>query len=191
MNRAHLEYLVSKDWERRLEADLVPWLESHAPLGDDVLEVGPGPGLTTDILRRRCPRVTAVELDKALATSLSDRLAGTNVAVIEGDAAELELPANRFSSATCFSMLHHVPTADQQDRVLGEILRVLRPGAFLLAVDAKDVALIRAGHEDDVFNPLSPDTLAQRLLGLGYCDVRLEQTEYEIRFSAHKPLPQH
>jgi ubiquinone/menaquinone biosynthesis C-methylase UbiE len=147
--------------------------------------------LTTDILRRRCPRVTAVELDEALAASLADRLAGTNVAVIGGDAGQLELPANRFSAATCFSMLHHVPTAGQQDRVLAEILRVLRPGALLLAVDAKDVAPIRAGHEDDVFNPLSPDTLAKRLLGLGYCNIRLEQTEYEIRFTAQKPLPQH
>jgi len=46
------EFLASPDWARMLETDLLPWLGRVADLGDDVLEVGPGPGLTTDKLRR-------------------------------------------------------------------------------------------------------------------------------------------
>ncbi len=46
MNRAHLDFLASPDWKRMLEADLVPWMDGSGDLGDDVLEVGGGPGLT-------------------------------------------------------------------------------------------------------------------------------------------------
>ena len=70
MNRTHLEYLASSEWADRLQTDLLPWLESTVQLGDDVLEIGPGPGLTTDLLRQRVAAVTAVELDADLAADL-------------------------------------------------------------------------------------------------------------------------
>ena len=56
MNRSHLDFLASPAWARMLETDLLPWLVGVADLGDDVLEVGPGPGLTTDLLRARADR---------------------------------------------------------------------------------------------------------------------------------------
>jgi 16S rRNA A1518/A1519 N6-dimethyltransferase RsmA/KsgA/DIM1 with predicted DNA glycosylase/AP lyase activity len=40
----------------------------------DEQEVGPGPGLATDILRRLVARVTAAELDSELAGKLAARL---------------------------------------------------------------------------------------------------------------------
>ena len=102
MNRAHLEYLASSEWAEALQTDLLPWLESTVQLGDDVLEIGPGPGLTTDLLRHRVAAVTAVEIDADLAAHLKVRFAGTNVEVLWGDGTELPLPADRFSAATCF-----------------------------------------------------------------------------------------
>ena len=50
MNKAHLEFLASPVWAEMLQTELLPWLAQVADLGDYVLEVGPGPGLTTDIL---------------------------------------------------------------------------------------------------------------------------------------------
>jgi SAM-dependent methyltransferase len=187
VNEAHLEFLGSPEWARMLETDLLPWLERVADLGDDVLEVGPGPGLTTDLLRQRAARVTAVELDDALARALAARLAGTNVEVVHGDAADTGLPANRFSAATCFSMLHHVPSPRTQDRILVELHRVLRPGAALFATDSRDLDAIRAFHQDDVFVPLGEDAVAPRLADAGFVDVDIEVRDYEIRFSARKP----
>jgi len=187
MNQLHLDYLVSPEWATRLETDLLPWIERVAELGDDVIEVGPGPGLTTDIIRLRTERVTAVDIDDDLAAALRERMSGTNVDVVHGDATCLDLPSDRFSAATCFNMLHHVPSAEEQDRVLTEILRVLRPGAALFATDARDTELLRAAHEDDTFVPLSADTVVSRLRALGYGDVDLEVTEYEMRFAARKP----
>jgi SAM-dependent methyltransferase len=185
MNQAHLDFLASPDWARMLETDLLPWLERVGDLGDDVLEVGPGPGLTTDILRRRAARITAVELDDSLADALAERLTGTNVEVVHGDASDTGLPPDRFSAATCFSMLHHVPSREIQDRVFREILRVLRPGAALFASDSRDVDVIRAFHEDDVFVPLGHD-LSPRLEQAGFVDVDIELGDFEVRFTARK-----
>src|SRR5207244_2877475 len=53
VNQAHLDFLGSAEWAEMLKADVLPWIEAASDLGDDVLEVGPGPGLTTDLLRER------------------------------------------------------------------------------------------------------------------------------------------
>jgi SAM-dependent methyltransferase len=132
-------------------------------------------------------QLTAVEIDDALASALEQRLAGTNVLVIHGDGRETGLPTGRFSAATCFSVLHHIPTADAQDQVLAEIHRVLRPGARLFATDSRDLELIRGGHVDDVFVPLAEDTIIPRLERAGFVDVDIEVGDYQLRFMATKP----
>jgi SAM-dependent methyltransferase len=187
VNQAHLEFLASPEWKRMLETDLLPWIDRVADLGDDVLEVGPGPGLTTDLLRERAARVTAVELDDALADALAQRLAGTNVEVMHGDARKTGLATERFSAATCFSVLHHIPTRDAQDEVFAEIHRVLRPGAGLFATDSRDLDVIRQGHVDDIFVPLPEDTIIPRLERAGFIDVDVEVGDYQLRFEARKP----
>lgn len=58
MNEYHLEMLSSPKWAEMLERDLLPWIVSVGELGEDVLEIGPGPGLTTDLLRKRTARLT-------------------------------------------------------------------------------------------------------------------------------------
>ena len=187
MNKTHLEFLASPDWARMLETDLLPWLDGVAGLGDDVLEVGPGPGLTTDLLRTRTARVTAVEVDDALAGALAQRLAGTNVEVILGDGTDTGLPAGRFSAATSFSMLHHMPTPRHQDLLFAELYRVLRPGGAFVATDSRDLDAIRAGHVDDVFVPVDPATLRGRLEAVGFTAVSVDVGDYQIRFHATKP----
>ena len=187
MNKTHLEFLASPDWARMLETDLLPWLDGVAGLGDDVLEVGPGPGLTTDLLRTRTARVTAVEVDDALAGALAQRLAGTNVEVILGDGTDTGLPAGRFSAATSFSMLHHMPTPEQQDLLFAELYRVLRPGGAFVGTDSRDLDAIRAGHVDDVFVPVDPATLPSRLEAVGFTAVSIDVGDYQIRFHATKP----
>lgn len=54
MNKFHRRYCRSALWARRLERSLLPWVLGETDLGDDVLEIGPGPGVTTDLLRRGC-----------------------------------------------------------------------------------------------------------------------------------------
>src|SRR5947208_9991826 len=62
---------------------------------DRVLEIGPGLGTLTRELAQRCRRVVAVEIDPLLVTVLQgETLAAlANVAVIRGDALEIDLAA--------------------------------------------------------------------------------------------------
>jgi SAM-dependent methyltransferase len=190
VNQGHLDFLASPQWAQMLETDLLPWLDGVAYLGDDVLEVGPGPGLTTDLLRQRTARLTAVEVDAPLAAALTARLAGTNVEVLHCDATDTGLPSDRFSAATCFSMLHHVPSSDLQDLLFAELRRVLRHGGVFVGTDSRDLDAIRAGHVDDVFVPVDPETLSQRLEVAGFAEIGIEVSEYQIRFRATKAAPE-
>jgi SAM-dependent methyltransferase len=186
VNELHLQFLASPQWAAMLKNELLPWLRSVGDLGDDILEIGPGPGLTTDLLKELAPRVTALELDEQLARSLSARLKDTNVTVINGDATQTGLETGRFSAATSFSMLHHVPEAETQDRVFAEVHRVLKPGAIFAVVDSLDIDAIRAGHVDDIFVPVDPDTLGARLEAVGFSKPVIEIGSYEFRAHALK-----
>jgi SAM-dependent methyltransferase len=188
VNRSHIEFLSSPRWAEMLETDLLPWVLTVGDLGSDVLEIGPGPGLTTDLLRQRTERVTAVEVDAGLAARLAARLAGTNVDVINGDATSTALDSDRFSAATCFSVLHHMATPPEQDLLFSEVTRVLRPGGIFVGVDSRDLDPIRQNHEGDTFTPVPPATLPGRLMAAGLADVRLDEDSYQIRFVAKKPV---
>lgn len=187
MNQAHVDFLSSPAWARWLEDELLPWIEAAGDLGDDLLEIGPGPGLTTDLLRARVPRVTAVELDDALAAALQERMAGTNVEVVRADATDSGLPSERFSAAACFSMLHHLPSPAKQDLLFSEVLRTLRPGGLFLATDSQDLEVIRAFHENDIFVPVGTDHLDERLASAGFTAIKVATTEYEVLISAERP----
>ena len=107
---------------------------------------GPGPGRTTEVLADLALRLTAVEVDGELARSLAARMTGTNVEVIQGDATELHFADGRFSAALSFTMLHHVPSAVAQDRLLAEVARVLRPGGVFAGTDSLDSKEFRELH---------------------------------------------
>ena len=136
MNRFHRWYCRSGFWKTMLKTQVIPWALKGVDLGNDVLEVGPGPGLTTDILRQRLQNVTSIEIDPRLAASLQARMQKTNVKVIQGDATAMPFPADSFSAAVSFTMLHHVPSAELQNRLIAEVFRVLKPDGIFAGTDS-------------------------------------------------------
>lgn len=177
MNELHLQFCASAEWAEIIEGEVLPWAVGDHDLGDDVLEVGAGPGLTTDVLRQRVARLTAVEIDPELAGALRSRLRGTNVEVVEGDATRLPLESDRFSAATTFNMLHHVPSAELQDRVLAELCRVLRPGGLLIGTDGVASDTLDEFHVGDVYVPCDPAGMPARLRAAGFVDVRVDRAD--------------
>ena len=99
MNLLHRWYCGSSRWAAVVEGSLLPWVLDGAELGPRLLEVGPGPGLTTDVLRHRAVSLTALELDQALAAKLGRRLGGTGVRVVRGDGAALPFRGGSFDAA--------------------------------------------------------------------------------------------
>jgi SAM-dependent methyltransferase len=173
MNAGHMAYCASEDWRRLVHETILPEALRGVELGDDAVEIGPGPGFTTDVLRTVTAHLTAVELDEVLAAALSARLAGGNVDVVVGDATALDFPSGRFSGAASFHMLHHIAPAGAQDRALAELARVLRPGGTLVAADGTYSEGSAAFHEGDTYNPLDPADLPGRLGAAGFGQVRV------------------
>jgi len=118
-----------------VETYILPWTLEGLNLGSDVLEVGPGPGVSTDLLRPRVPHLTCVEADRGFAEKLRRRV-DPSVRVMCEDATAMSLPDQSFDAAVCFTMLHHVPSAEMQDRLLREVARVLRPGGVFAGTDS-------------------------------------------------------
>lgn len=184
MNKLHLELCSSAEWGDAVRRYIIPAAIDGVSLGDDVLEVGPGPGRTTDVLRETLPRLTALEIDADLARQLAARLAGQNVDVVRGDATALPFPNGRFSAVVSFTMLHHVPSIEAQNRLFAEVARVLRPGAVFHGVDSKDSDAFRALHIDDICVPLDPATIEARLRRAGFTTVRLDDNPHVNQFHA-------
>jgi ubiquinone/menaquinone biosynthesis C-methylase UbiE len=177
MNKAH-EACGSDEWRQAIREVILPWALGETDLGDNVLEVGPGYGATTDVLSRSVPRLTSVEIDDELAAMLMERFANVpSVQIVHGDATSLSYADQSFSGAACFTMLHHVPTVELQDRLFAEIARVLRPGAALVASDSLGSDQLKAHHEDDTYNPVDPATLPERLAAAGFRDVRVKTND--------------
>jgi SAM-dependent methyltransferase len=189
MNLIHRCLCRSASWRKVLEKFVVPWTLTDVQLGNDVLELGPGHGLTTDLLRSRLPRITALEIDRALARSLAARLRGSNVTVIQGDATAMPLDGAQFSGAVCLHMLHHVHSVELQNKLFREVWRVLRPGAFFVGVDSLGLESLpmRLIHIGDTLVPVNPDTLGARLEAAGFQDIVVETNPYAFRFRARRP----
>ena len=187
MNLIHRWLCRSRGWQKTLDERILPWVLADVKLGNDVLEVGPGPGLTTDILRPRVPRLTAIEIDAALAERLAQRLVGTNVSVVRGDATAMPFTDQRFSGAVSFTMLHHVPSPELQDKLLREVWRVLQPGAVFAGVDSRTSWGMKVIHIADTLVPVDPQTFPARLRAAGFEEPAVEANERAFRFRARKP----
>jgi ubiquinone/menaquinone biosynthesis C-methylase UbiE len=178
MNEAH-QMCGSDEWRQAIRDVILPWALGDTDLGDDVLEVGPGYGATTDVLSQAVPRLTSVEIDDELASMLRERFATTpSVEIVNADATALAYDDERFTGAACFTMLHHVPTVELQDRLFSEVARVLRPGAALVASDSLGSDELAAHHEDDIYNPVDPTSLPARLEVAGFERIDVRTSPY-------------
>lgn len=188
MNRLHRWYCRSSRWKKRLEAEILPWSLEGVKLGADVLEVGPGPGLTTDWLRHRCTGLTCLELDQELASSLARRMAGNGIRVDRGDGTAMPYPNSSFSAVVLFTVLHHVPSAALQNRLFAEAYRVLKPGGTFAGVDSLPSLLMRVFHVADTMVLVDPAGLQARLESAGFREITTEVEKGRFRFRAQRPL---
>jgi ubiquinone/menaquinone biosynthesis C-methylase UbiE len=186
VNWIHRRLCRSAAWKKSLESDIVPWVLGDLRLGGEVLEVGPGPGLTTDLLRSRTERLTAIEIDPELAGKLERRMAGSGVEVLQGDATAMPFDDRTFSAAVAFTMLHHVPSPALQDRLLREVYRVLQPGGVFAGTDHVMSFAMRLVHIGDTLLTVDPRNFAARLEAAGFTGIEIQQNRKRFRFVARR-----
>jgi SAM-dependent methyltransferase len=187
MNRFHKWYCRSGHWKRKLEDEILPWTLRDIDLGDSVLEIGPGPGVTTDWLRTRSKYIECLEIDPALVSSLAHRFRGTSVHVQHGDATAMPYRDGSFSVVVSFTMLHHVPSLSLQNQLFVEAHRVLKPAGIFAGVDSLPSTLMRIIHLRDTMVPVNPATVDGRLKTAGFKSIRVELGTGRFRFSAIRP----
>ncbi len=194
MNRFHRRYCGSAHWRRHLDRTVLPHVA--LPTAGEVLEIGPGRGLVTRRLAAYGARVTAVEIDPALAARLAGEWsAGAGSAgggrsraarLVVADGTALPFQDASFDAVVCTTMLHHVPTAALQDRLLQEARRVLKPGGVLAGSDSRTSILFRLAHVHDTMTLVDPATFATRLTGAGFhqADVQVHKDFFAFRATA-------
>jgi SAM-dependent methyltransferase len=186
MNTAHNILCSSGWWATRVRDELLPWGLKDVELGDDVLEIGPGFGATTRVLAPRLTKLTALELNESYCARLRSEFGGA-VDVVQGDATALPFEDARFSAAICFTMLHHIPSAELQDQVFAEVARVLAPGGVFAGTDSLgNGRMFKLIHIGDILELVDPNTLPDRLKAAGFSAPAVECGR-SMRFRARKP----
>lgn len=186
MNRLHHCYCRSNGWRHRLAHELLPWSLEGVDLGGEVLELGPGPGLTTNWLRRHCRHIICLELDAHVAHSLLERVGNGNVAAQLGDATAMPFRDQAFSAVLSFTMLHHIPSSGLQDRLFAEACGVLEPSGVFAGCDSTWSVRTWVFHLADTLVTLDPKLLPERLREAGFEDVAVETSAGRFRFRAKR-----
>ncbi len=186
MNENHA-LCSTPEWAEFMETEVLEPVTSGLELGNEMLEIGPGPGAATRWLRHRVERLVALELDPGAAAHLADDLAGTNVTIQVGDATHVPFPDESFDSVGCFTMLHHLPTAQAQFRTVCEAYRVLRPGGVLVGADSLASQGLHDFHEGDTYNPIDPARLLVFLQAAGFGHVMVSAGE-GLLFTGRKTI---
>jgi SAM-dependent methyltransferase len=189
MNENHSRLCPSPEWAAWLQGEVLPSLTAGVDLGSEMLEVGPGPGAATEWLRQKVKRLVTLEADEEAAAKLAAKYGGTNVEVTTGDGTEMTFADGSFDAVASFTMLHHVPTAARQNRLLAEALRVLRPGGVLIGSDSLASNDLHHFHVDDDYYPVEPAAFLTRLQTLGFGKITIT-ADYVLTFAAWKPAPQ-
>jgi ubiquinone/menaquinone biosynthesis C-methylase UbiE len=184
MNENHARVCPSPEWAAHIQTDILPSLTEHADLGDEMLEIGPGPGAATEWLRHQVKKLTVLEIEAEAAAKLAERF--PDVEVVVGDATALTYPDASFDSIGSFTMLHHVPTLALQNKILAEAFRVLRPGGVLIGSDSLASNDLHHFHEGDTYNPVEPASILPRLQTVGFDRLTI-MVDGVLKFIAHKP----
>ena len=187
MNRIHNLVCSSRWWSRKVEDELLPWGLAGVEPGKELLEFGPGFGATTRVLAKRPGKLDVLELDPGYCERLERKL-GPAVSVTQGDATAMPYADGSFSGVVCFTMLHHLPSPELQDRAFAEALRVLSPGGVFAGTDSIGTgAVFKLIHIGDTLNPIDPGTLPERLERAGFADVKVSAAKSTFRFRAVRP----
>ena len=139
------------------------------------------------MLARREGSLSVLELEPDYCERLRRELPDA-VEVTQGDATEMPFGDGRFSAVLAFTMLHHLPSRERQDKLFSEAARVLRPGGVFAGTDSVGTGpLFRLLHVGDTLVPVDPDALPSRLLGAGLVEPLVKRGGRSFRFRASTP----
>ncbi len=173
-----LEFLLAGKKNARLACDL-----TGIGAGDDVVDVGCGPGVALREARRRGATCTGVDPAPPM-LRLGRLVSGRAITYVEGTAEALPLEDGSASVAWSLATAHHWADVEQ---ALAELRRVLRPGGRLLILEHQ-VAGVEPGppgqgpgqghgHGRRGWNDEEAAAFAAVCREAGFTDARIEHGE--------------
>ncbi len=155
--------------------------------GERALDIGCGPGLTTEALARAVGRegsVLGIDIAPPMLAIARQRCSGLPQASFElADVTRLPCGDASIDVALASQVYEYV---ERVDDALAELARVVRPGGRVLLVDTDWESAVWASHDDarmrrvietwneHIPHPQLPRTLKRRMLAAGFSDVRIE-----------------
>jgi ubiquinone/menaquinone biosynthesis C-methylase UbiE len=112
----------------------IPEIGSHADYfmgnieGEDILDIGCGPGKDAEYFVRNGFQVTGIDLSDELLCIAKKKVPGANF--IKMDMREADFPHNSFDGVWMSASFLHIPKDDAQ-KVLSVVQTVLRPGGIM------------------------------------------------------------
>jgi SAM-dependent methyltransferase len=182
VNPLHNLFCGSSKYEQVFRDRLLPAVTDGLDLTGDVLEIGPGFGAGTAWLVEHGASVTAVEYDAKLADKVQHRV--PEARIINASGAAMPLDDASYDVVICTTMLHHVPTVEEQDALFAEARRVLKPGGVFCGSDSRSSLLFKVAHIGDVMNVVNPETLDARLVSAGHRDPTVTVADRMFVFRA-------
>ncbi len=120
--------------------------------GRRIVDAGCGAGDLARALVERGAEVVALEPEPGQAAINRERLAGGAIAFHQAGAEAMPLDDSCADGVIFSKSLHHVPV-ELMARALGEALRVLRPGGFLLVIEPET-----RGSHSELMKPFHDET---------------------------------
>lgn len=162
-------------------------------VGDDVVEIGPGPGILTEALLDAGARVTAAELDLKLCALLEQRFSGREFRLLQGDA--LGFSDNDFSpSGRPYKVVANIPYGITSPLIAHFLFDLDRPPQSLTLMVQREVAERIAAKP----GAMSMLALSVQLRGEASVAMRVPRTAFApppkvdsavIHISVHKKDP--
>ena len=127
-------------------------IDKYFPRQGCICDIGSGPGRYAIELIRKGYAVTLLDLSEASIQIARDRLAQLHLKaenLIVGDARDLsQLSPASFDAALLMGPMYHLIEKSDRQRVLQQILGILKPGAFSLITYLNSWGLLRTGMTD-------------------------------------------
>ncbi len=154
--RRHYDGCYEREWERlgrpyrRLElVTTLHLIERYFPPEGRIADIGGGPGRYTAELLKRGYRVTLVDLAPRALGFAETKLAELGLVpeqVLCADACDLAgLADGAFDAALCMGPLYHLVQPERRREALGELRRVLKPGAPAIVAFLNPWGILRSG----------------------------------------------
>src|SRR5437870_5680359 len=115
-----------------------------------VLDLACGEGYGSKMLSASAASVVGIDIDGSVVSHAAEKYGGGNLEFISGSITAVPIPENHsFDVIVCFEAIEHI---EDQERLLGEVTRLLQPGGLFIVSTPNKVVYHDESEEENPFH---------------------------------------